>query len=256
MEKKWISFDLDGTLMQNPFPKWVFPEIKRRINAGLDEEKDITKLLVAKHHEALAAGKVYEAYDWDGMTADLLRDLSLEDVFEIDVEAMVREYSVEPKVYLLEEGIPETLAYLREQGFSLAVVTNGFYKYQFPVLEALGIDGYFDEIITPEETECAKPDVEIFDGLLKQGELVAHVGDRVDHDIVVANELHTMSVFIHKKLPEYYRDIPLKERVEDEGVLAVVREKWAQETEGEEFHDLCLPDVVIGSIGELRGLVK
>src|SRR5690625_7894231 len=119
------------------------------------------------------------------MTADLLRDLSLEDVLEIDVEAMVREYSVEPKVYLLEEGIPETLAYLREQGFSLAEVTNGFYKYQFPDLEALGIDGYFDEIITPEETACAKPDVEILDGLLKQGEISAHVMYLIDMEYVV-----------------------------------------------------------------------
>jgi len=35
MTKLWITFDLDGTLMQNPFGKWVFPEIAREVGKAL-----------------------------------------------------------------------------------------------------------------------------------------------------------------------------------------------------------------------------
>jgi|SRR5690625_2532027 len=252
VSKNWITFDLDGTLMQNPFQKWVFPEIEERINQKLKNTKDIVNLLVDKHQSLLEKGKIYEAYDWDMITAEILKDLSLERELEINVEKSVKKHSVYPKVYLLEEGIEDTLEQLRKNGFSLAVITNGFYKYQFPVLRELSIDNYFDKILTPEEMQHAKPELEIIKPLLNEGKIVAHVGDRIDHDIVMANRLNIKSILINKSLPNHYTDIPFYERKKDREIYMHCMEKWKKETKDKKFHGSYMPDIIIGSINELK----
>src|SRR5690625_7347762 len=120
VSKNWITFYLDGTLMQNPFQKWVFPEIEERINQKLKNTKVIVNLLVDKHQSLLEKGKIYEAYDWDMITAGILKDLSLERELEINVEKSVKKHSVSPTVYLLVEGIDDMLELIRIYCFALS----------------------------------------------------------------------------------------------------------------------------------------
>ncbi|MDF2717685.1 MAG: haloacid dehalogenase, partial [Paenibacillus sp.] len=118
---------------------------------------------------------------------------------------LVLKHSTAPKIYLLEETVIPTLLKLKELGFSLATVTNGFYKFQYPVMKRLGISGLFDEIVTPELAGCGKPDVGIFRGLQESGQIVAHVGDRLDHDVYLANRSGIPSVLIYRDLPPIFR---------------------------------------------------
>src|SRR5690625_3335788 len=123
-------------------------------------------------------------------TAEILNDLSLERELEINVEKSVKKHSVYPKVYLLEEGIEDTLEQLRKNGFSLAVITNGFYKYQFPVLRELSIDNYLDKILTTEEMQHAKPELENIKPLLNEGKIIDNKEERINKDIVIKNRLN------------------------------------------------------------------
>jgi putative hydrolase of the HAD superfamily len=102
---------------------------------------------------------------------------------------LVKKHSVPPKVYLLEEGILETLYELRDNGFNLAVITNGFEKYQKPVMDVLGLTHAFNAIITPENAGFGKPQVERVKGLFEDdSKIIAHIGDRLDHDVLLANK--------------------------------------------------------------------
>ena len=169
MRKKWITFDLDGTLMQNPFVGHVFPEIKRRVLLENDKLENVVGHLVAEHETRMKDGRTAAAYDWDDIVRHYLKAHGLNT--SIDVEEILTGFCKEPNSYLLEDSICEVLAELRRNGFSLAVVTNGFTKYQLPVMNELKLTEHFDLIVTPEEAGFAKPDVRVFGSVLELGEI-------------------------------------------------------------------------------------
>lgn len=221
--KKWITFDLDGTLMQNPFGKWVFPEVEALISNQLQRQFKSTEALVREHELRMQQNRTVDAYDWDEMVRQLLKELQID--FEINVEQLVLKHSLVPKIYVLEDAVLPTLRRLKEQGFSLATVTNGFYKYQYPVMKELGLSEWFDEIITPEKVGCGKPDINMLRGLQESGQIVAHVGDRLDHDIYLANESGVPSVLIYRMLPESLRTLSPQKRAESTQFLKICEEK-------------------------------
>ncbi|WP_096274251.1 HAD family hydrolase [Paucisalibacillus globulus] len=249
MLKKWITFDLDGTLMQNPFGKWVFPEIVSIIKKEINQEYDIMSLILGEHERRMSQNRILEAYDWDNIVEDLLFELGNSSL-KIDIEELVQKHSVSPKVYLLEDNIIESLKSL--EGYSLAVATNGYLKYQLPVMKEIGLDLVFDEIITPEQSGYAKPNYKILDSLNKE-EIYGHVGDRIDHDIVMANKMGITSIFINRSLPLSARSLPIDERNKDKAILELCEEKWYKENAGRQipFTEECIPDKVVCSIEEL-----
>lgn len=250
MSKKWITFDLDGTLMQNPFVGHVFPELEELLGKVIKREMNVKEALVAEHELRMSEERYVEAYDWDDIVQTVLQREGVS--MKVDVEQMVLKHCVAPKVYLLEEGIPQVLGQLKEQGYRLAVATNGFMKYQAPVLKAIGIYEYFEKIITPELVGTGKPDI----GMLKELDpqmIAAHVGDRVDHDICMANELKVPSVLIHRKLPAELEGLSPASRAQHEASIELVLQKYKQETgqEAEELGALQKPTHIIRSLDEL-----
>lgn len=250
MEKTWITFDLDGTLMQNPFVGWVFPEIEEIILAHAGQELDIRSRLVEEHERRMKNNDIVAAYDWDDIVQQFVQTLNVS--VQIDIESLVRKHSVDQKVYVLESCIISVLQRLK-QDFRLAAVTNGYKKYQLPVLQALGLDELFDAIVTPDEVGYAKPDREIFQSLLDEGEIRAHVGDRVDHDVCVARRLGTRSIFIYKRLPQELKELNPAERAVHPLGRTIVENKWSKES-GKSVTEQTFtlyPDCIIHSIGEL-----
>lgn len=251
--KKWITFDLDGTLMQNPFIDHVFVEIEQTILAHCGTCHDVTAVLFAEHEKRMKMKNIAAAYDWDDIVHHYLSANNI--TCSIDVEALVQKHSEQPKVYLLENDILETLDQLVFNGFSLAVITNGFKKYQLPVMNELGLTDYFQKIITPEKMGVGKPDPRMFAPL--KGNIFAHVGDRLDHDVQAANLYGTASIFIHRRLPKQLREKSITERNKDPLMYDIYFEKWRKETKTNScppFH--AIPDILIASIKEILQIVK
>jgi FMN phosphatase YigB (HAD superfamily) len=238
--KKWITFDLDGTLMQNPFKHWVFPEIDEAVAKIRPECKAVQEMVL--ENERRMDNHLYpSAYDWDDILNQFLKKHGIE--LSLNIEELVKKHSQIPKVFLLEDGIPDVLKELKARGFSLAVITNGFYKYQYPVMESLGLACLFDEINTPDRVLCAKPDINMGKVLTETGTIAAHVGDRVDHDVVFANHLGAKSILIDRHLPEDIAALPPVIRP------MMLKEEWDGSKNGPP--KLSMPDIVITSIKEL-----
>lgn len=255
MTYNWITFDLDETIMQNPFKKWVFPEIVEIIQSGTDEQHDIMEMIVEEHLKRMSENKFLEAYNWDDIIRDLLMKLKIQQ--EINITELVEKHSISPKVYMLEDKMLDNLQFIKNKGFKLAVATNGYYKYQFPVLQELGLDLLFDEIIASDTAGYAKPSPSMLKSL--QGKVIAHVGDRIDHDVYMANELGVTSIFINKDLPEEVLQLPVDQRYSHPKFYALCEEKWYKENRlrKDPFNkELCLPNLVVSSIEELAAQVN
>ena len=254
--KKWITFDLDGTLMQNPFVGHVFPEIERRILLENDLLENIVGQLVMEHEIRLKNGRTADAYDWDDIVMHYVNANGLP--ISINVEEILRRFCVEPNVYLLEESICDVLDELKQLGYSLAVVTNGFTKYQLPVIDVLQLTRHFELIVTPEEVGFAKPDKRIYSSVLELGEIVAHVGDRIDHDVISANAIGVRSIWICRQLPDSLKELAPAERRRVPGIRDIVLRKLEKETK-KRFESLpieAIPQEVIGSLSELPSVIS
>jgi HAD superfamily hydrolase (TIGR01549 family) len=257
MTRKWITFDLDGTLMQNPFGKWVLPEIEELVSNRLKREVRAREALMREHEERMRQNRTVDAYDWDDMVRQLLREHLIE--LEIDVERLVLKHAAAPKIYLLEQTVIPVLERLKRSGYSLATVTNGFYKYQYPVMEQLGLSGLFDAIITPEIMGCGKPDVRILRSLLESGQLVAHVGDRLDHDVYLANEAGAASVWIYRDLPEEMREMQPEKRSANAHFAHVCEQKLKEENPRGDtvpYSPAYIPTHILFQIAELPEMIE
>lgn len=251
MNERWISFDLDGTVMQNPFVEWVFPEIDEIVSKIAKRKVDVKSAMFSEHLNRMSQNKSVEAYDWDDILTQFLNVNGIQ--CEVNIEELVKKHSVSPKIKLMEENVIEVLEQLKKSGFRLAIITNGYAKYQQPVVDYLQLSGLFDCFITPEKGKCAKPDIKIIESLMKKGKVVAHVGDRVDHDVFLAAQINIKSVFIYHNLPQYLKDKSPHARNKDPYFLELYKQKWQKETgkKTDETHNIPTPDFVIYSINEL-----
>ena len=95
----------------------------------------------------------------------------------------------------------EILEYLKNKGYILHLITNGFEKVQWLKLENAGIGHYFSAVITSELACCLKPQKEIFDFAIgKAGCCYAEclmLGDNLDADIQGAMNAGMDTVFVN-----------------------------------------------------------
>lgn len=70
------------------------------------------------------------------------------------------------KKYLLD-GALEVLEYLREKGYVLHIITNGFTEVQSRKIASSGIGHFFEHVITNEIANAKKPDPKIFEYALQ-----------------------------------------------------------------------------------------
>ena len=92
-------------------------------------------------------------------------------------------------------------------------------------LEAFGILEYIDLVVASAEEGCAKPDRKIFEialsraGLEGQAANAVMVGDRIDNDIIPANEIGMKTVWVKQGFGKYWRFSREAENREFEGAL-------------------------------------
>ncbi|MGM0437365.1 MAG: HAD family hydrolase [Bacillota bacterium] len=219
-----ITFDLDGVLMENPFSKGVFPEIKeilyneykenlllKKPEKSENEIKNIIWQNIIEEYKKYSKKSSYKAYDWDMIIKNVSSNLGLK--IDIDVANLVKKYCSSPYIKKYMDGV-KLLKKLNRKKHELKIITNGYYKYQFPVVKKLGINHYFAEIISCDRAKSAKPEKRIFLNAVKNHnrENWVHIGDSILMDIYGANKLGGKTIFIDRNLPENIDSIKLEKR--------------------------------------------
>lgn len=115
--------------------------------------------------------------------------------FKIADEALAKQMSelflqLLPTRNILFPDTIDVLNYLRQKGYQLHLITNGFEEVQHSKLRNSGLDHFFPVVVTSECSNSLKPQREIFDyALEKTGASVEEslmIGDTLDVDVVGA----------------------------------------------------------------------
>ena len=95
----------------------------------------------------------------------------------------------------------EILDYLRDKGYLLHLITNGFEKTQHSKLRYSGLNKYFGEVVTSEGSNSLKPQKEIFEYAMNKvncgTEECIMIGDSLEVDIQGAINAGIDQVFVN-----------------------------------------------------------
>lgn len=260
----FLTFDLDRVLIQNPFELGVFPAIRQRLRPyvhpnmtqGVHPDLWLTQRIVAQSDARTRAGDWVGAYDWDSIINGVAKELGYPK--RLDVEELVRFYC-RPGYIASYPDVAPMLDHLRSTVDSMWWISNGFARYQKPVVEALGLQQYFDGYFAPDLCGAVKPQAQLFGAAVhasgqSPGDGV-HVGDRFTDDVAGSRRAGMYAVLIERDLPQSFRDIsplelPKLETFRQYAVYQARREGLV------ELHHLdverdCIPDAVITSLDQL-----
>ncbi|WP_161605993.1 HAD family hydrolase [Microlunatus speluncae] len=198
-----ISFDLDGTLINGPFAR-VLTDLSEEL--ARRHQADGVKREIIRRHERLLGTDLLAAYDWQSIVSDYLDELGL--VAPFDLLERLDQYAVEGATTILHDGTADLLGALRSAGWRVLVLTNGWRRYQEPVLRRSGLLAAIDGIVTSDDVGEAKPAESIFAAARAGATDYVHVGDRIDHDVIGGNAAGARTVLLRPDIPADPAELP------------------------------------------------
>lgn len=177
-----VIFDLDGTLLDRDrsLLKFVEEQFERLIrpNVEVDKESYIKRFIALDSRGYVWKDKVYQ---------ELIREFEL----RLDWNELLDDYKKGFSNHAVSfPNMIELLDGLKEKGYKLAMITNGFGVFQASNIQALQIAHYFDEILISEREGLRKPDPAIFlraaEKLNVATEACVYVGDHPVNDITAS----------------------------------------------------------------------
>lgn len=191
---KAVIFDLDNTLVN-------FLRVKREaVDAAVDAMIDAG--LKATKEETLK--RVYKIYDREGIEDQLIFDKMLAEEYggidyRILAAGIIGYRRAKEGHMVLYPHVRLTITQLLKMGILLAIVTDAPRLSAWMRLVSLGLDSYFDAVVSFDDTGKRKPDPAPFKlGLEKLGvkpEEALMIGDWAERDMVGAKAIGMKTVF-------------------------------------------------------------
>lgn len=192
---KHLFFDLDHTL-------WDFEKNSEIALHLLFHDLGLNQQIVdfAAFHKTYKEqnSALWKLYGKGELIKEELRFLRFEitlEAFGIRDRTIIDELSdgyveISPRQTALHKGAIETLEQLKNEGYLMHIITNGFKEVQYIKLENSGLAPFFETVVCSEELGKNKPAPEIFyHSLYKAGAKNHHsvmIGDDPEVDIIGA----------------------------------------------------------------------
>ena len=207
MTYQHLFFDLDHTI-------WDFEMNSKDTLWELYQNFDLAAKGITEFDTFFEQYSVHNHRLWDRYTKGFIKQdelrwkriyLSLLD-YKIADEPLSKAMSVDylsilPNKTNLFPYTIEILEYLKEKGYQMHLITNGFESVQFKKIENSKIAHFFDKVITSEASNSLKPHREIFEyALAKTNAIVAEsimIGDNEGADIQGAINMGMDSIFVN-----------------------------------------------------------
>lgn len=207
MHYKHIFFDLDHTL-------WDFETNAKDTLHDLYQHHELRSKGIDDFDVFFTRYSFHNERLWDRYTKGFIKQdelrwkrmwLTLLD-YKLADEQLSRTMSVEfletlPSKKAIFPYTFEILDYLKNKGYKLHLVTNGFEKVQHNKLQNAGLHVYFEAVITSEASNSLKPQKEIFDYAFQQTGASEKesimIGDNLDADIQGGMNAGMDTVFVN-----------------------------------------------------------
>jgi putative hydrolase of the HAD superfamily len=208
LNKKYthIFFDLDNTL-------WDFETNSRnamliifeKLNLGQTHDFKLFFETYTRHNDSL-----WLSYRNNEVIKKELTRLRFQNTFdELEIKGIVADDMNElylnemPNQKILNEGVAETLLYLKKKRYNLNIITNGFSEVQRKKIETSGLKPFIDKIFISEEVKSPKPERAIFEYALKSSNARKNqslmVGDDWEVDIMGAVKFGIDAAYFQNK---------------------------------------------------------
>jgi len=209
-----LVFDLDGTLVKSNF----FSDVLLRMicerfekhNICIDRA-EIFREIFHRFIQKLNAEDKRLAYDWDELVRDYLEDYDV--TWEAEIENLFNSEEIIQYSSLYKDA--KILEWLLEEGYELALLTNGLDKYQDSIIEKLGIERFFKRIVKPDpkNIRLIKPYPEIFKETVKGFKKpYVMIGDSLYFDIYGAKQAEFQTIWLLRKPPLRYKKLSIPTR--------------------------------------------
>lgn len=249
----WISFDLDGTILDWPFGQVVFKPL--RDSHGTPELHEAFRL---EFRNRFAGSAPVSAFDWDDIHQQITAQLEHAPLPRILELAEQGDWT---RTELIYPDTKPALEQLEKMGYKSVVGTNGLAQYQRVALEKLGIS--VPHVIAPDTVGFVKPQAEFlttFHTLEPDGVIGVHVGDLLAQDVMSANRAKVTAVWIWRDMPTDLRAIPVSDRPRDAAMQAAVQRTFEHELErdgrfGAAYEHTPRPDIIVADLLELTGVL-
>lgn len=211
-----VMFDLGYTLMHAVAPD-LWPEVIRRGNQAMMDHlckfemlSDCDDLTIEFNQRLRNYYSERDDQMIETSTFLVLKELLNEKGYVNLSDNVIREsldahYAVTQKNWRLEKDAPECLKTMHERKYKLGIISNaGDDKDVQQLVAKFKIDPFFDLVQTSAACGYRKPHHRIFELALEffnaRAEEVAMVGDKLDADILGANQMGMYSIWITRRI--------------------------------------------------------
>jgi putative hydrolase of the HAD superfamily len=203
-EQKHLFFDLDRTL-------WDFEknsqQALRILYNNLDLDREIGNFYTFLHTYKRINSDLWVKYGKGKITKEELRNIRFEQClakFDINDSSLHQKLSdgyiqISPDQQHIFPFAHETLKDLKNEGFRLHIITNGFKEVQYRKLTNCNFLPYFDVIVCSEEVGKTKPAPEVFHHAMRLANASPSksvmIGDDLQVDVIGASNAGMHAVF-------------------------------------------------------------
>jgi len=212
MKADLILFDLDDTLM-------AFDIVSNKAwDKAVDEFIQYNNVNIEKNILLESINKTRKWYWADSERHKIGREniinarreivkLALENILNVEINVLnnlADNYSnIQENLWYLFDDVIETLQKIKNMNIKLGIITNGTSENQRKKLKRFDIEKYFDYIFIEGEIGYGKPDIKMYEHMLKitkiENEKIIMVGDNLIWDIEPPNKLGIYTIWINTK---------------------------------------------------------
>jgi putative hydrolase of the HAD superfamily len=225
-----IFIDLDGTLMKFPFKRMVLPLVLQELSERTKTSSEKIRSIMIEEEIMRERTLSDKRYNWDDIVKEVAKKLGTN--WSLDLGKLTGELTLS-NGYLFPRA-KQTLRTLKKMGYILCAATNGFFKYQNPIIEKLDLKKYFDYILTPDTTHYYKNEIGYFRPFISKGRQSVMVGDEYVYDVYYPKRFGLKAILLRNS--QNY--------------------KWNTEAVAPADSDEVKPDAVINDISELPAALE